>query len=48
MYLIYAEIDGEEYLLETDVPDEELEGYLQNLTRKNEFKNVTRFEIREK
>jgi hypothetical protein len=47
MYSIYARIEDEEYLLESDIPEEELEGSLQNLTRKQEFKNVTRFEIRE-
>lgn len=46
-YIITAVIEGESYEVARDVPDEELEGELQHLTRRHELKNVTRFEIRE-
>jgi hypothetical protein len=46
-YVITAEIDGEIYEVAKHVPDEELEGELQHLTRRHEFKNVTRFYIKE-
>jgi hypothetical protein len=46
-YIITAEIDGLAYEVATDVPDEELEGELQHLTRRHEFKDVTRFNIKE-
>lgn len=46
-YTITAVIDGETYEVARDVPDEELEGELQHLTRRHELKNVTRFEIQE-
>lgn len=45
-YTITAMIDGEEYTLAKDVPEEELEGTLQHLTRRHELKNVGRYEIR--
>jgi len=44
-YTITATIDDEELVLVRDVPDEELEGELNHLTRRHELKNVTRFEI---
>jgi hypothetical protein len=44
-YSITATIDDEVYVVATDVPDDELEGELQHLSRKHEFKNVVRFDI---
>jgi hypothetical protein len=46
-YTITATIDDEVYVVATNVPDDELEGELQHLTRRHEFKNVARFEITE-
>lgn len=46
-YTITAVIDGEVYEVADKVPDEELEGQLQHLIRRHEYKNVTRFEIQE-
>lgn len=46
-YTIYAVMDGELYTVANAVLDEELEGELQHLTRKHEFKNVTCFYIQE-
>jgi len=46
-YIITAMIDGWEFALARDVPEEELEGELQHLTRRSELKNVGRFEITE-
>lgn len=46
-YCITAIIDDEEYTLARQVPDEELEGELQHLCRRQEFKNINRFEIKE-
>lgn len=46
-YTITATIDDEVHVVATNVPDDELEGELQHLTRRHEFKNVTRFEITE-
>lgn len=46
-YTITATIDDEVYVVATNVPDDELEGELQHLTRRHELKNVTRFEITE-
>jgi len=46
-YTITAEIDGLTYEVARDVPDEELEGELQHLSRRHEYKNVTRFDIKE-
>jgi hypothetical protein len=39
-------IDGWEFALAQDVPEEEVEGELQHLTRRHELKNVGRFEVR--
>jgi hypothetical protein len=44
-YIITAMIDGWEFALARDVPEEEVEGELQHLTRRHEYKNVVRFEI---
>jgi hypothetical protein len=44
-YVITAMIDGWEFALARDVPEEEVEGELQHLTRRHEYKNVVRFEI---
>jgi hypothetical protein len=44
-YTITAMIDGWEFALAQDVPEEEVEGELQHLTRRHEYKNVVRFEI---
>jgi hypothetical protein len=44
-YTISATIDDEVYVVATNVPDDELEGELQHLTRRHAFKNVVRFEI---
>lgn len=44
-YSISATIDDEVYVVATNVPDDELEGELQHLSRKHEFKNVVRFDI---
>lgn len=44
-YSITATIDDEVYVVATDVSDDELEGELQHLSRKHEFKNVIRFNI---
>jgi len=46
-YIITAMIDGWEFALARDVPEEEVEGELQHLTRRHEYKNVVRFEILE-
>jgi hypothetical protein len=46
-YRITVVIDGETYEVARDVPAEELEGELQHLTRRHEYKNVTRFELQE-
>jgi len=46
-YAITALLDGELHTLAEDVPEEEVEGTLQHLTRKHELKNVGRYEIRE-
>jgi hypothetical protein len=46
-YVITAMIDGWEFALARDVPEEEVEGELQHLTRRHEYKNVVRFEILE-
>lgn len=46
-YVITAMIDGWEFALARDVPEEEVEGELQHLTRRHEYKNVGRYEIRE-
>jgi hypothetical protein len=46
-YVITAMIDGWEFALARDVPEEEVEGELQHLTRRHELKNVGRYEIRE-
>lgn len=45
-YVITAMIDGWEFALARDVPEEEVEGELQHLTRRHELKNVGRYEIR--
>ena len=45
-YIITAMIDGWEFALARDVPEEEVEGELQHLTRRHEYKNVVRFEVR--
>jgi hypothetical protein len=45
-YIITAMIDGWEFALARDVPEEEVEGELQHLTRRHELKNVGRYEIR--
>lgn len=45
-YIITAMIDGWEFALARDVPEEEVEGELQHLTRRHEYKNVGRFEVR--
>ena len=45
-YVITAMIDGWEFALARDVPEEEVEGELQHLTRRHEYKNVVRYEIR--
>ena len=45
-YVITAMIDGWEFALARDVPEEEVEGELQHLTRRHEYKNVVRFEVR--
>ena len=45
-YVITAMIDGWEFALARDVPEEEVEGELQHLTRRHEYKNVGRYEIR--
>ena len=47
-YVITAMIDGWEFALARDVPEEEVEGELQHLTRKHELKNVGRYEIKER
>jgi hypothetical protein len=47
-YVITAMIDGWEFALAQDVPEEEVEGELQHLTRRHELKNVGRFEIKER
>ena len=44
-YTILVSLDDEVYTAAQNVPDEELEGELQHLSRKHEYKNVTRFEI---
>ena len=44
-YTILVTIDDEVYTASKNVLDEELEGELQHLTRKHEYKNVCRFEI---
>lgn len=44
-YMITAMIDGWEFALARDVPEEEVEGELQHLTRRHELKNVGRFEV---
>jgi len=44
-YTILVSLDDEIYTAAQNVPDEELEGELQHLSRKHEYKNVTRFEI---
>lgn len=44
-YTILVTLDDEVYTAAKNVPDEELEGELQHLTRKHEYKNVCRFEI---
>lgn len=44
-YTITAVIDGETYEVARDVTDEELEGELQHLARRHEYKNVARFDI---
>jgi len=44
-YSIKAIIDDEIYTVATNVPDDELEGELQHLARKHEFKNIVRFDI---
>lgn len=46
-YTICAVMDGELYTVAQGVPDEELEGELQHLTRRQEFKNVSCFYIQE-
>lgn len=46
-YVITAMIDGWEFALAQDVPEEEVEGELQHLTRRHEYKNVGRYEIKE-
>ena len=46
-YVITAMIDEELHTLAKDVPEEEVEGELQHLTRRHEYKNVGRYEIRE-
>ena len=45
-YAITALLDGELHTLAEDVPEEEVEGTLQHLTRKHELKNVGRYEVR--
>ena len=44
-YVITAMIDGWEFALVRDIPEEEVAGELQHLTRRHELKNVGRFEI---
>lgn len=46
-YTITAMIDEWEFALAKDVPEEEVEGELQHLTRRHELKNVGRFEVLE-
>lgn len=46
MYTIYAIIDGEEHSVSINVPENELEARLDKLSRKHEFKNVTRFNLK--
>jgi hypothetical protein len=45
-YTITAMIDGWEFALAQDVPEEEVEGELQHLTRRHELKNVGRYEVK--
>jgi hypothetical protein len=45
-YTITAMIDGWEFALAQDVPEEELEETLHRLTRRHELKNVGRYEVR--
>lgn len=44
-YNILTMIDDEMHVVSTNVADDELEGELQYLVRKHEFKNSTRFDI---
>jgi|LakMenEpi03Aug12_release.lakeMendotaPanAssembly.Ray.scaffolds.fasta_scaffold6862104_1 hypothetical protein len=46
-YTIIAYIDGLDYVVGNNVPEENLEEFLHRLTRKQEFKNVSRYDIRE-
>ena len=46
MYTIYAIIDGEEHSVCINVPEDQLEEQLNRLSRKHEFKNVTRFNLK--
>jgi len=46
MYTIYAIIDGEEHSVSINVPEDQLEERLDKLSRKHEFKNVTRFNLK--
>jgi len=44
-YTILVSLDGEIFTAASSVSEEHLEGELQHLTRKHEYKNVSRFEI---